>query len=967
MSASRMSNSRMSASRMSNKNRTNRTKIANMYNNNSEVKEQYGHIKFLYNSGRQHGFSVSKKNTDIYRKRITNRKVSLCKKLCQPGIEDGKIGSCVVTNTTIGLKDCTHPDGKTRYHYIRPTELAVDTLQYAFDTGRVSIVEDKTGSYLTFEDFPTLQVETVMKEKDVTTTYKDTRRNEGFYYAYEDADTLAEFDYGAQLAEYQATGTYKTALKYRELETEDIPENYTSGFSTQDIQYVKDIASSLENAYTFTNTDGILKAELTKPDELKCDLAGMDPKYIIVEPMILEGVDGSSTTEEYVICGYPDRSKMGTYLKMMEDPVIKERIDKIHDQHRKEFARLFAEMHNSVSEEKDKIIDFNNELHKFMKSNNISYFEKWIMQNEQLDKDKSDSWVNTSDFQGKIKFMKANGLVNEAEYIENEVARTCLSTEERNQQIKNIKIVKSEFNNYVNKLLNEYLNKPMTRIRYHFIIYRKQMDNHLIPALFNIKQLDTKHKPLLEKVLELIQIKIPNVFNILIESIHKLSHYKLFHSYVKYGDFFYISTEYLHTMSNFTHYAYKFENNLLLEELIYSLSNVTNFWQRLKIEYQLKKFRIAMIESKIILINNNNNTAKISNYNKLSKKSNYNKLSKKSNLLNKKNILLKGIILMIFEKSYQEYVIVYKTKLDSDQSIFRFLELKSNLAKCNNEIINNIFEIQNIKNIFNCKNVSFGNIKYRGKLFKVVNNNILGTEVLKIIKQYNPLILKNIENPNTENRYISIKEMIKTELLDYETENDTQVVNVNYFYPIIYFNLIMNQNYIDALIYYNKTNDSGISKEIKNLSLVNTVSYQVYNEINSIINPNNCNYDIIEKYYFGRNILWIIPHDKTSKNTYLRKFTSLNKSHLPLLEAIKNYCLKNKDDISFLHIQSTNVYGLLHFHIVSHNSYEARTFPEQQRGNKMIQEININNIINKLLVNETYYNNYNVSFIKTTI
>lgn len=128
---------------------------------------------------------------------MTNERITKCKQTCRKGgkgeegneDERGGIGSCVITNTTIGLKDCTNPDGKTRYHYIRPTELATDTLQWAFNTDKVEIISDKYGSYLVFNDFPSLQIETVETDKDGE--YKDTRRNEGFYQAYEDDTTLA--------------------------------------------------------------------------------------------------------------------------------------------------------------------------------------------------------------------------------------------------------------------------------------------------------------------------------------------------------------------------------------------------------------------------------------------------------------------------------------------------------------------------------------------------------------------------------------------------------------------------------------------------------------------------------------------------------------------------------------------------------------------------------------------------------
>jgi len=114
-------------------------------------------------------------------------------------------------------------------------------------------------------------------------------------------------------------------------------------------------------------------------------LAGIDDKYIIRKLMKLED------DEEYVICGYPDPTKMRTSLALRENEESKSELSRIHAQHRIQFALLFAELHNSIQElgsDSTRAIDLarlDSEIHKFMKSVNISYFEDWIKQNEQLD------------------------------------------------------------------------------------------------------------------------------------------------------------------------------------------------------------------------------------------------------------------------------------------------------------------------------------------------------------------------------------------------------------------------------------------------------------------------------------------------------------------------------------------------------------------------------------------------------
>ena len=932
---------------------TRHTRINNMYN----TPEHRITRKSIYNSFSK-GTIIKQSKNNTYRT-MTNERVARCNKACNED-ERGCIGSCVITNTTIGIKDCTNPNGKTRYHYIRPTELAVDTLQWAFNTGNATIITDKSNnnksnSYLVFDDFPSLQIETVETNKDGE--YRDTRRNEGFYQAYEDDTTLAMLDYSKQLQEYLATGIYHNAVKYT---TSGKDSEYMNGITTQNINYVKMIATGLENSYTFSNIENAnatapkFNAELTNLDALSGDLAGME-KYIIVEPMKLE--DGG----EYIICGYPDPSKMRTYLSLRDDPGIKKALEDIYAMQRTNFATLFAEMHNLVL--KDGNVDridltqLDTEIHKFMKSINITYFESWVNANP-------DAWVNSDDFKDKIKLLNTNGLATQADYIKSEIKRTCLTPEERDTQIANIPIVYEAFAKYVNELLLEYLNKPMTRIRYHFIIYRHRRDattNRLVPAIFNIKQLESKHKPLLERVQDLIQIRIPEIFGILEDSWHGLDRYKLFHSYVKYGDFFYITTEYLHTMSNFTHYAYLYENSMELEEIIYSLSRVPppvpTFWQSLRINYQLKKFRILKQEVPLTLYGGSRSNSK--NW-----RSNSTYDNKTKTAMNKTRIPLKGTIMMIYEKSYQEYTIIYK---DASDGVFKVLEVKSNLAACTRDIINKV-GLQG----------STGNsvIKYSGKLFKVVQIYNLDDNTMTSLKNYNPLVVKVMKKPNTESRTISIKDMIKTELLDNNMLEDIQVINVGHFHSIIYFNFLMNMNYILALLKY-----KGEGKDIT--SIPNTdihdtnnsaTQYGKYYAIECIINPEKCGYDIIvSSRTLDKTVLWILPHidrQSVANTKYLRNFTYLESSHIALLEVIKTNFVKEQD-ICFVHIQAVNIFGLFHLHLSKYDDYYKRQYPfDKQKGTLITlitREINLDDIIYRLKLDTNYYINYNVPKLNAII
>jgi len=942
------------------------TRINNMYNTPEHRKIRAS----IRNSIIKKTISKNDKNT-IYRT-ITNERVAKCNKACKED-ERGRIGSCVITNTTIGLKDCTNPDGKTRYHYIRPTELAVDTLQWAFNTGKAKIITDessksRTDSYLVFNDFPSLQIETVETDKDGE--YRDTRRNDGFFQAYEDNTTQEKLNYSTQLQEYLATGIYHNAVKY----TTSKDSKYMNGITTQDINYVKVIATGLEKAYTFSNIANTransqantpasgFNAKLTNLDALTGDLAGMG-KYIIVEPMTL--ADG-----EYVICGYPDLSKMHTYLSLRNDPIIGKALNDIYTMQRTNFATLFAEMHNSVLKDGDgnriELSQLDTEIHKFMKSINITYFESWVKANTELDASNPNAWVNSADYKGKIQLLRDNGLEAQADYIESEIARTCLTPEERTQQLANIPIVYAAFAKYVNELLLEYLNKPMTRIRYHFLIYRRTPEGTLVPAIFNIKQLEPQYKPLLERVQDLIQMRIPEIFGILKDSRHRIDRYKLFHSYVKYGDFFYITTEYLHTMANFTHYAYLYENSMELEELIYSLSRVSivpNFWQSLRIDYQLKKFRVLKQEAPLTLSGGSRGVKSGLHMSRSNRNKNWR--SGKRNTRTSMNTIktnLKGTIMMIYEKSYQEYTIIYK---DAGDGVFKVLEVKSNLAACTRDIINNVKLPKSSGNSV---------IKYSDRLFKVVRIYKLDDDTIKLLKNYNPLVVKIMKKPNTESRTISIKDMIKTELLDNNMLEDIQIINVGHFHPIIYFNFLMNMNYILALLKYNSKATTSISNNYIQDMNNSTTQYGKYYAVDCIINPENCGYNIImSSRTLDKIVLWILPHidGQSVENTkYLHNFTYLESSHIALLEVIKKTFVKEQD-ICFVHIQAVNIFGLFHLHLSKYDDYYKRQYPfDKQKGTLITlitREINIDDIIFRLKLDTNYYKNYNVPKLNAII
>jgi hypothetical protein len=907
-------------------------------------------------------------------KRLTNLRVNeICKLKCKdkPSNSKTKIDKCVPTNVHISFRDCNNKDGITQYHYITPCELSVDTLQYAFNTGKVKLVKDKdkhNQEYVSIDNFPTLLVETV-----TDSNFKDTRRDIGFYSAYEDTTTLGKTTYESQLQDYLDRGVYKNAVKYKETdETDlpdepDLPETYRDGISIQDINYVREIAKSLITQ---------------NPSEYTCDLQGIPDKYIIVETVSSEG-------DEYVICGYPDPSKMRTYLSMLENPDIQTRIEKIHKKHRTRFVQLFADMHNFAHRDKleKQINNIEREIYKFMPlSPNMDYLENWYKQNPKLRE-----WINSEEFQEKLRYMDENGLVEHKQIVLSEIEKILIPESEYSAEMEKIELALTEYSRYVNELMLEYLNKPMMRIRYYFLIFKKHSEHGLVPAIFNMKQLEAKHTPVLEKVMDLIQMRIPEIYGILKDSKNHIDSYKLFHNYVKYGDFFYITTEYLHTMSNILHYAHIYKNSISLEELMYASSRMSDegnpFWNDVKLDYEIKKFRIEIEELQtargnvsgnmngggsinpyaILSVNNNTNLS-VNNKSIFNTRKNStvnqgrNQSNNKRNNQSKKNTLfelINGQILLMYEKTYQEYVIVYKA---NDEKIW-VLEIKSNISKCILEIkamLSNS-DPSSERHIYRCNNSVYRNLEYSGKLFTLLKKYEIDKEFLQNVLKNNPFILKTVTYPK-QDKLININEIFKTDLLEFDFSN-IEVYNLYYFKPIIYINFLLNQTYLDALVAYKNGKRDFVSKNVKNEYKKTTMKYGVYDNINCIINPNNCGYNFIETYEELKLVVWILPFNGSN---YIRNFTFLNREeHLLLLKTMKEYYMKH-NDITFAHIAYSYIYGLLHIHRATYNAYK-RMFPIEEKGIYILKEIKVNEMINKISTDGKYYNDIKISTLNPNI
>ena len=93
--------------------------------------------------------------------------------------------------------------------------------------------------------------------------------------------------------------------------------------------------------------------------------------------------------------------------------------------------------------------------------------------------------------------------------------------------------------------------------------------------------------------------------------------------------------------------------------------------------------------------------------------------------------------------------------------------------------------------------------------------------------------------------------------------------------------------------------------------------------------------------------------------------THLEQKHLKLLEALKNRYSKT-GQICFVHLATTYIFGMLHFHITSFDEY-TRNYPTDEKGTYILREINIDELINTIKLNGRYYNDFNIPILNIRI
>ena len=739
----------------------------------------------------------------------------------------------------------------------------------------------------------------------------------------------------------------------------------------------------------------LLASELSSLIDKKyeCDLSGLDEKYIIVDEFVNTGDgDGSGDGETYVICGYPDKKMKEIVLNFWQE---KENTEE-------------NKTHNDI-------VKGLNSNHLFQQDKNSEFFLKLF------EKYKPIKLENHTYNEGDLYMSLREGIFD---YIEKRYAELYSSYSPDDPEYKiykdyftypsNGKLNKfrEDAHKYFQKIGQKYVHKPITQITYVFLAFKQNKTTDLLePFIFNIKELKKEHQPILKRIERLIKYELPTKFGIL-KSDEKDKfpefddEYKLWYSRYRYGKFFHIETEYLHTMSNIADKAHNYKNSITLEELIYSCgldyepnsiqlkSNVdnTSFFEHLRIEYEIREYNLESTRlkmSKSSKSSNNKNTSKNSNceiienrsekvfclYEKdkllkeKGKEKQNNKTEAKILSLNEKELVkdhfgniinIKKIqFILVFKTNRQEYTFIY---CYNDE--FYKLVIESNVSKILDSVI-----IELNKNI-KANGINFSQIN---KGFKIVSIDKLDDKTLKFIFTINLLILMNIKQIPNET---DLSYYYETALLI-----PKQLGNIKNLYlkmkPYIYENNIFGEEYIKRLQKYldNLKNSQPVNLDCNTLtyeekfvgcSIRKCIPFEVI--INcSYYNIGNSGYNIIESIDNTDNkiILYIVPYNYNKKNNlpkYLGNFLDLDETSLSILNEIKNkYC--NNDYLCFLHTTMQFKFYCIHFHIIKKDYYK-RVYPIYDSGVYMTQDMFIDEVINNLKCSNNYYKRLNYNLIK---
>ena len=765
----------------------------------------------------------------------------------------------------------------------------------------------------------------------------------------------------------------------------------------------------------------------------KCDLF-IDHNKLIIDEFINKIEDGGDG-ETYIIIGYPDMS-MRPYLKVYDEN--QSEYNDINTKYKNEVNINYTDMNGMLSHIAD-LYNFINKDKKITKLDDINmfygkntYYEKYVCEfyenivarfTEEYKELQNTHYKNeqlNSNNNNHNKKQKLNMFLNDR--FKNEYGGIDYIPNFRENFIKMQKL-------FYNNLAYDYLNKPMKYIKYIFILFKKSTDsntetvnvNHksngpnikdnfkdpfkYVPAIFNFRELKKTHQKVIEKIQTHIYKTLPKIYGITTIDDEE---YKLFYSTYKYGTYFHIKTEYLHTLSNIFQNSYKYQITITLEEINYMLSLIKegDTFESLRIDYKISERNKQKTKTHIPLTEINIKTRRYT-----TKKNNESKIDicdTKSIQLNTNydtqliNADIK--ILLLFKETGTFYTCIYKC-LEQ----FYILQFKSNLCELE-DILKSLclknYDSQNV--LFECGFIKKYIINTNGiNLFKIIKHELFTINDYKSYLYYNPIFMKHFHQINKKDNFLNIN-------------NFFQIPEINMTMPNIYkIKSIFLRNYLGTKLYkteFLKFKEKIVSGTIEHFfeRKSNTKSINIENLdnpkrifnitdeekdsegniiegnkglINKIyFNPGNCKYNFIEIYETINDtykfIIWVVPLNATdSENhiddfeefksmftkgeeypTYIGNFLDLNNTHISMLEQMKKLYLK-QNFVCSVNIQSVSpLYYCLHFHVMTDYIYK-NYISKNELGLRMFSILHINRILNNIKWNRNYYNSIDMNIL----
>ena len=702
----------------------------------------------------------------------------------------------------------------------------------------------------------------------------------------------------------------------------------------EDVSWLKEITNDLNsilqtNTYTGKKIDYFLKLYKAQNNKSKVktdlDLITKDTKLFTCIDLNVDhtkliiddgGEDADNNKllingEEYVIIGYP-AEKMRTYLDLYNKHQAK--FNTIYNEHKTEFMKYMAQLHNYIYDNLDnpdplkqintETVNLTREICKFYGYESYYAYMEYFYEIELL------KGVTPEE---KKKFKKNEAHKNAAHKNVEYHMQYDPKFQEKFKELQK---------KFYNELASKCLTKPMMKINYVFLIFKKHIDGNYVPALFNFRELKHKHHPILERLEYLIKSRLSKIYNIIADE--SKEDYKLWYSHYNYGDVFHIKTEYVHTMSNIQQQAYKYKNSISLEELIYMLSIPNVDLINLRLDYQRKPINFSKIDD-----NDNPEYHRIKNEGlpqigiyELKPKIIVEEDIQLDEELNK-FVLPENKILLIFAEIGKTYTIIYKSI--ADNKIYK-LKIKLDLISCIQNIFDYLVEnecekfkevkisllalndMEYIKSIDITKNI---------KLYKVIEHKLLSLKDYKGIMRYNPLLVRKIKKipnmptiskDNNNNSKLIIKTISSDVFFQSPLVNITQYDNYdmlmpNYYLkkPFIIRNFLATDLYKREFKEFKKlivknNNNSKISYNypLKNLYDINCSKESLTDEQDDVkyfialyefaenkrqfnrifFNPGNCRYNFIEMCEKSKRVVWIVPLNAT----YNEEFEEANKT-----------------------------------------------------------------------------------------